>query len=41
MIDRRQNKIKEMEKRAQEQYKRANREIKSTIIVTFDYNQTA
>jgi hypothetical protein len=41
MLDRRQNKVAEMEKRAQEQYKRANKEVTSTVFVTFEHNQAA
>lgn len=41
MFDRRKNKIMEMEIRAREQYQRANDRIKTTVLVTFDYNQSA
>lgn len=41
MIERRKRKLKEMEIKAREQYERANDRIKTTLIVTFDYNQSA
>lgn len=41
MIERRKRKLKEMEVKAREQYERASDRIKTTLIISFDYNQSA
>jgi hypothetical protein len=41
MLERRKNKVKEMEIRAREEYEKANPQLKTTVIVTFHCSQSA